>query len=180
MLDEWIQQGPNHLHGHRHLSQGPHEIVLEYFEAAGDAVAKLDYEQTSDPHHRRRIRSRPSTSTQQRPFRRSGPHPRRRCDRLRLGSGRTRSAVPSDRFSARWTRTKDYEAGTYRFSVTGDDGIQVLVDGEQVVDGGSINRRPPTAPMSPLSQGQHTVVVEYFEHTGGAVAGFSESKVAGG
>jgi hypothetical protein len=27
--------------------------------------------------------------------------------------------------------------------------------------------------------GQHTVVVEYFEHTGGAVARFSESKLAG-
>jgi hypothetical protein len=30
----------------------------------------------------------------------------------------------------------------------------------------------------PLSEGQHTVVVEYFEHTGGAVAKFSESRAA--
>jgi hypothetical protein len=29
-----------------------------------------------------------------------------------------------------------------------------------------------------LSEGQHTVVVEYFEHTGGAVARFGESKLA--
>jgi hypothetical protein len=30
-----------------------------------------------------------------------------------------------------------------------------------------------------LSEGQHTVVVEYFEWTGGAVAKFSELKVSG-
>ncbi len=30
-----------------------------------------------------------------------------------------------------------------------------------------------------MSEGQHTVVVEYFERTGGAVAEFSESKLPG-
>ena len=96
------------------------------------------------------------------------------------GAGGPGSAVPSDRFSARWTRTKDYEAGTYRFSVTGDDGIRVLVDGTEVVNGWFY--QPPTTYTAnvPLSAGQHTVVVEYFEHTGGAVARFSEAKVAGG
>ena len=51
------------------------------------------------------------------------------------GEGAPDSAIPADRFSARWTRTKTYAAGTYRFSVTGDDGIRVLVDGTQVVNG---------------------------------------------
>ena len=40
--------------------------------------------------------------------------------------------------------------------------------------------QPPTtysADVS-LSEGQHTVVVEYFEHTGGAVARFNELKLA--
>jgi hypothetical protein len=88
------------------------------------------------------------------------------------------STVPFDRFSARWTRTKTYVAGTYRFGVTGDDGIRVLVGGTQVIDG-SFYQLPTmyTVDVS-LSNGQHTVVVEYFEHAGGAVASFSELKVA--
>ena len=50
------------------------------------------------------------------------------------GEGSPGAAVPADRFSARWTRTKTYTAGTYRFSVTGDDGIRVLVDGTLVLE----------------------------------------------
>jgi glucose/arabinose dehydrogenase/PKD repeat protein len=180
VLDKWIQQGRTTYTVTRHLSQGPHEIVLEYFEAAGDAVAKLDYEQTSDPP------PPPPDPFAAEYFDNSAlsgaPVLTRADDAIDFdwGAGGPGSAVPSDRFSARWTRTKDYEAGTYRFSVTGDDGIRVLVDGEQVVDGWFY--QPPTTYGAdvPLSQGQHTVVVEYFEHTGGAVARFSESKVAGG
>ena len=57
----------------------------------------------------------------------------------------------------------------------------MLVDGEQVVDGWFYQAADHLhAPTSRCPQGQHTVVVEYFEHTGGAVARFSESKVAGG
>ena len=96
------------------------------------------------------------------------------------GGGTPDPVVPADRFSARWTRTKDYAAGTYRFSVTGDDGIRVLVDGTQVIDGWFYQSPTTYTADVPLSQGQHTVVVEYFEYTGGAVARFSESKLADG
>ena len=47
--------------------------------------------------------------------------------------------------------------------MTGDDGIRVLVDGVPVIDGWFY--QPPTTYTAdiPLSEGQHTVVVEYFE-----------------
>ena len=61
--------------------------------------------------------------------------------------------------------------------MTGDDGIRVLVDGNPVIDGWLYQAPTTYAADVPLSEGQHTVVVEYFEHTGGAVAKFSESKV---
>ena len=94
------------------------------------------------------------------------------------GDGAPDFGVPVDRFSARWTRTKTYAAGTYRFSVTGDDGIRVLVDGAQVIDGWFYQAPTTYTADVPLTEGQHTVVVEYFEHTGGAVAKFSEAKLA--
>jgi PA14 domain len=94
------------------------------------------------------------------------------------GEGAPSPLVPVNHFSARWTRTKSYSAGTYRLSVSGDDGIRVLVDGTQVIDGWFYQGPIPYTAEVPLSQGQHTVVVEYFEHTVGAVATFSESRLA--
>jgi hypothetical protein len=32
-----------------------------------------------------------------------------------------------DNFSARWTRTANFAAGAYHFSVTGDDGVKLYV-----------------------------------------------------
>jgi PA14 domain len=94
------------------------------------------------------------------------------------GGGTPGDGVPADNFSARWTRTKAYAEGTYRFAVTGDDGIRVLVDGAEVIDGWFYQAPTTYTADVPLSEGQHTVVVEYFEHTGGAVARFGESKLA--
>ena len=55
----------------------------------------------------------------------------------------------------------------------------MLVDGTEVIDGWLY--QPPTTYTAdvPLTDGSHTVVVEYYEHTGGALARFSESKLAG-
>ena len=54
----------------------------------------------------------------------------------------------------------------------------MLVDGTQVIDGWFYQAPTTSTAEVPLSEGEHTVVVEYFEHTGGAVAKFSEAKVA--
>ena len=181
VLDKWIPQSRTTFTLNRQLTAGSHQIVLEYFEAAGDAVAKLSYERTAEPP--------PPPPPPPEPFAAeyfdnpllSGAAVVTRTDNtidFDWGEGAPDSAIPSDRFSARWTRTKAYAAGTYRFSVTGDDGIRVLVDGTQVVNGWFY--QPPTtyAADVELSEGQHTVVVEYFEHTGGAVARFTEAKLA--
>ena len=182
VLDKWIPQSRTTYTVAYHLTAGPHQIALEYFEAGGDAVAQLRYEPTSDP--------APPPPPPTDPFAAeyfanrdlAGSPVLTRTDPaidFDWGEGAPDPAVPVDRFSARWTRTKDYAAGTYRFSVTGDDGVRVLVDGTQVINGWFY--QPPTTYSAdvPLSEGQHTVVVEYFEHTGGAVARFSESKLVG-
>jgi glucose/arabinose dehydrogenase/PKD repeat protein len=179
VLDKWILQGPTTYTVTRHLSPGTHQIVLEYFEAFGGAVAKLAYEKTSEP---------PEQPPPLEPFAAEyfdnttltgAPVLTRNDDAIDFdwGAGSPSPAVPSNQFSARWTRTKTYETGTYRFNVTGDDGVRVLVDGDPVIDGW-VYQAPTTYTADvPLSAGQHTVVVEYFEFAGGAVAKFNESKV---
>jgi glucose/arabinose dehydrogenase len=179
VLDKWIQQGATTYTVNRQLGQGTHEIVLECFEAGGHAVAKLGYERTAEP---------PPPPPPPEPFAAEyfanstlagSPVLTRTDDSIDFdwGAGGPSFVLPVDHFSARWTRTKTYAAGTYRFSVTGDDGIRVLVDGVPVVDGWFY--QPPTTYTAdiPLSAGQHTVVVEYFEWTGGATARFSETKL---
>jgi hypothetical protein len=62
--------------------------------------------------------------------------------------------------------------------VTGDDGIRVFVDGTLVVDGWKYQSPTTYSADVPLTEGPHTVVVEYFEFVGGAVAKYSEIRIA--
>ena len=174
VLNHWTLQGPTTYTATRHLDEGTHNIVLEYFENGGGAVAQFSFGPTNDP---------PPAVV---PFAAeyfdntalAGSPVLTRSDEtvdFDWGSaGPPAPTVPADGFSARWTRTREYAAGTYRYTVTGDDGIRVRVDGNLVVDGWSDH--PPTTYTAdvPLTVGQHTVVIEYYERNGGAVATFSE------
>jgi glucose/arabinose dehydrogenase len=182
VLDKWIPQGRTTYTVSRQLPAGAHAIVLEYFEATVDAVAKLSYERTAEPP--------PPPPPPPEPFAAEyfdnsmllgAPVVTRSENTIDFdwADGSPDALIPANLFSARWTRTKAYAAGTYRFSVTGDDGIRVVVDGTEVVNGWFYQGPTTYAADVPLAEGQHTVVVEYFEHTGGAVARFSESKLAG-
>ena len=60
----------------------------------------------------------------------------RNDDRLDFdwGNGSPDSLIPADRFSVRWTRSIDLEAGVYRFDLVVDDGVRFYVDGTLVLD----------------------------------------------
>jgi len=88
------------------------------------------------------------------------------------GSGSPSTAIPRDRFSARWTRTVNFTAGTHRFALGSDDGSRLYIDGVLVLDRWAPQGYPnpvPTVDRS-LQAGNHTIVVEYFENYGGARA----------
>jgi glucose/arabinose dehydrogenase len=78
------------------------------------------------------------------------------------------AGVNADVWSARWTRTDTYAAGTYRFTIIGDDGIRLYVDGALVVNGWF--DQPPTTYFNDmtLTAGSHTVVVEFYDSTNAA------------
>jgi len=177
VLDKWVPQSRTTYTVNHHLPQGTHEIAFEYFEAGGNAVAELGYEPTSEP-------APPADPFAAEYFDNSelsgDPVLTRNDDAIDFdwGEGSTARRGSLQRLLGALDEDETYEAGTYRLSVTSDDGIRVLVDGTQVIDGWFYQAPTTYTADVPLSEGQHTVVVEYFEHTGGAVAKFSQSKVA--
>jgi hypothetical protein len=78
--------------------------------------------------------------------------------------------VGVDNFSARWTRTVNFAAGTYRFSVTGDDGVRLYIDGQLKIDKWFPQGATTYTADVALSAGAHQVKLEYFENGGPGVA----------
>jgi len=78
------------------------------------------------------------------------------------------NGVGNDQFSAAWTRTAYFQAGTYRFYATVDDGIRVYVDGHLIID--SWREQPATSYFGDiyLGEGNHSLRVEYYEEGGAA------------
>jgi hypothetical protein len=93
------------------------------------------------------------------------------------GTGAPRNGVNADHFSARWTRTIAFEAGTYRFNVTSDDGARLWVGSTLLIDDwASHDARVDNADIA-LNAGEHKVTVEYHESTGNAVLKVSWEKI---
>ena len=82
------------------------------------------------------------------------------------GTGGPGCQVPADGFSARFTRTASFAAGTQRFTVTSDDGVRVFVDDTLLLDKW-IDQGPTTYSFDvALSAGSHTVKAEILREGG--------------
>jgi hypothetical protein len=98
---------------------------------------------------------------------------------LDWGAGSPGCGLPADGFSARFTRTLSLAAGTQRFTVRSDDGVRVYVDEVLRLDKW-VDQAPTTYTFDvALTAGNHTVKVEYYENTGGAVLQVSWEAVGG-
>lgn len=169
IIDKFIDQGPTTYTATKALSAGNHTIVVEYYEAAGGALAQFNYERTGEL-------PAPTDGFTAQYFNNAtlaGAPILTRNEQIinyEWGAGSPDPLVNNDNFSARWTKTENFTAGNYEFTVTGDDGVRLLIDGEVVID-----KFVPQAPTTykatkALTEGAHTIVLEYFEAGGGAVA----------
>jgi beta-N-acetylglucosaminidase/RNase P/RNase MRP subunit p29 len=81
-------------------------------------------------------------------------------------SGSPHSSIPVDGYSARFTKSMEFEEGTYEFQIRADDGSRIWVDDQLVIDSWvSTSGHLKTGKVS-LAKGRHTVKVEYFEGVG--------------
>ena len=96
------------------------------------------------------------------------------------GSPSSACSVPADGFSARFTRTAAFESGTYRFTVTVDDGARLYVDGGLKLESWKDQAPTTYAVDVELSAGNHTLRLDYYENGGGAVARLGWARTSAG
>lgn len=98
------------------------------------------------------------------------------------GNGGPAPNLPSDDFSARWTgKLVPKTSGNYVLQVLGDDGFRLSLDGKVLVEDWSDHGPRPRATVIGLDAGRsYDLVLEFYEHGGGADLHFSYASVENG
>ncbi len=173
VINDWTDHAPTTDLASAALGVGDHPIVVEYYEHGGGAVAVFSATAapTSCLPGQWLAQYYPNISL-------SGTPSRVRCEASINndwgGGGPSGVGVGVDNFSVRWTQTLTVStAGPYAFTTTSDDGIRVSVDGAYVINDWTDHAPTTDLASAALGVGDHPIVVEYYEHGGGAVAVFS-------
>jgi hypothetical protein len=77
--------------------------------------------------------------------------------------------VTANDFSVRFTSTQTYLAGRFQFQITANDGIRLYIDGVLVLDDFSENDLTTYTIEQDLTEGDHTLSVEFFNADGDAI-----------
>ena len=160
VINEWREQPASTFVADVPLTAGHHLVVVEYFDEAGLARVKLNWELLSMPEPTRFWRGEYYANTDLRGM----PEIVRDDHSINFdwGFGSPSPVVPSDKFSARWTRTLNLEPGEYEFTPTTDDGVRLWVNGHLLID--QWREQPPTTYMGKMYvSGSTSVKMEYFE-----------------
>ena len=175
IIDKWRVQSAATYSAERNLSAGQHSLRMEYFEAAGNAVARLSWTRIDGPPPQGLWRGEYFANPGL-----SGPPALVRDDsaiNFNWGGGSPAPQIPSDNFSVRWTRTANFGGGRYRFKTTTDDGVRLYVDGRLVINRWYEMAATTFTTELNLKGGNHTIRMEYFELHGNAMAKLSWEKV---
>jgi hypothetical protein len=164
VIDEWRDDGRREVTAERRLEAGRHALRVEYYERGGAAVARFGWEDVT-----------PSTLNWRGEYWAnlwlSGTPAMVRTDQVLAfdwGQKSPGGSIPKDGFSARWTRRVYFDAGTYVFHVLVDDGMRLWVNNRLILDAWTDHDSVELAVSHALSEGIHTLKVEYYERIGNA------------
>jgi hypothetical protein len=168
VIDEWRDQSPTTFTGEIDLPGGATTIELEYYEDGGGAVAKLSWipvgpdtgDWDAEYFNNMHLGGSPALTRQD------------SAVDFDWGTGSPGGGVNHDQFSARWQNTVSVDPGTYRFSVTVDDGARLWVNGHLLIDVWYDQEATTHSADMYLSGGSVTLKLEYYEHGGYAVCRF--------
>ena len=169
VLDEWHDGSVREVYADYPLTRGEHAVQVDYYEHLGGAEIKFRWERLTPlpiPDWMGEYWANPSLA---------GAPALVRNDwavDFDWGLGSPAPGLPSDNFSARWTRQMTFTPGSYRVFLLADDGARLYVDGRLMIDEWhDANGAAPSSVDLTLG-GTHALRVEYYEHTGGALVRF--------
>lgn len=160
VIDTWHDGALHNITGDYRLSSGQHTLTVEYYERAGDAIMQLWWEKIDVyPDWKGEYWSNATLS--------GNPILVRNDVNLDFNWGYNAPAtgLPADNFSARWTRKVSFDAATYRFHVIVDDGARLWVDDQLLIGAWRDGATRELTADYPLAAGQHSLRLEYYEHS---------------
>jgi len=163
VIDAWNDGSIREFTADYDLARGDYGLKVEFFEGRGDARIEVWWEKVgpSFPDWKGEYWTNAYLSGNPALVQNEG-----RID-FNWGLGSAAAGLPVDNWSARWTRTLYFEAGTYRFAITVDDGARLWIDNALVIDAWYEGTRQMSTD-STLGAGYHTVRVEFCERGGEA------------
>jgi PKD repeat protein len=198
IIDNWTNHGATENSGSLALAEGEkYDIIIEYYENAVDAVAKLYWSSPSITKALVPTAYLFSASTGTPPPPPPPPPPApdgvgllgeyfnkmdltdpalTRIDpTVDFAWGRGGSPAPimsSDKFSVRWSGQVEPEfTETYTLYTATDDGVRLWVDGRKIIDNWTDHSLTESTATIALTGGKRVdIVMEYYEKTGDAVA----------
>ncbi len=93
------------------------------------------------------------------------------------GPGAPRTILPADRFSSRFERSVQFDAGRWRFVVASDDGVRLWLDGEPILDEWKDQVAHFTSEVD-LTEGTHELKLDHYENGGYAFIRLSWERVS--
>lgn len=181
IIDEWRGQAATTFEASKTFAEdGPQTVVVEYFEAGGLATAELNWIQISDDGEPTVCSSGQFLAQYFNNAEQAGVPVLERCEdeiNNNYGAESPDPSIPVDNFSARWSGEFELASGGYTFTATADDGIRVTVDGDLIIDEWRDQGATTFEATKYLSGDEpHTIVIDYYEHGGGALAQVSWEK----
>jgi glucose/arabinose dehydrogenase/chitodextrinase len=85
-----------------------------------------------------------------------------------FGSGSPDPSINNDNFSARYIKQHHFNTGSYKFETVSDDGVRLYIDNNLVIDRWIDQSSTPYSATVNLTEGDHEIKLEYYEHGGGA------------
>ncbi len=171
VVDEWHDSSPTTYLTDVSLSAGTHSLRVEYYDHSGGAVAQLAWQRISDSDDHHDDESYPDWKAEYFDNRHLDDDPVLVRNEKEIdhdwGTG-SPSGVPSNNFSARWTRRVDFDGGTYRVRVWVDDGVRLWVDDTLVIDSWEDGSLRLLEAERKISDGKHRIKVEYYDRSGDA------------
>jgi hypothetical protein len=172
IIDEWHDHSVRRYTAELVLAGGPHEIVVEYYEHTGVAVARLSWARVSDE-----IAGWQGEYFGDRWL--SGEPVLIRDDAnidFDWGYGSPAPGIPADGFSVRWTRTARLESGLYRFTTRTDDGVRLWVNGHLLINEW-YDQASRSHSGTVYASGDVPIRLEYYENGGAASARLTWTRV---